>query len=467
MIKSGKKFLYLLVIILLFGVSANAGAAEDQVLGKRLQLPNGLIWLFSQQSDLPLVTVNLTIKAGNLFDPPQKEGLANVTAALLRYGTRTRTAQQIAEAMDFLGASFSTAGDRDTAHLKLTVLKKDLSESLKVFQDVLLNPRFAPQELQAMVQRLKGTLKSQEDEPGIVASRAFRRTLYGDFPYAFPEIGTAESLSRITNYDLIKFHRQYFRPNNAILTIVGDLTQDEAQKVVEEFFGGWEAGELPPPPSLPSSRLTQPTVVKIDKDITQANIILGQIGIKRTDPDFFAFQVMNYILGGGGFSSRLMDNIRENRGLVYNVHSSFEPGLEPGPFDVSLETKNASGGEAVTEVLKELDRIRRDLVTEKELADAKSYLIGSLPMKMDSNAKRAALLGYVELFGLGLDYPWRYPEILNKITRDDILNVARKYLDPEKYLLVVVGKQQDISLNLPPQWQQQQPTNPSQGVPSR
>jgi zinc protease len=408
----------------------------------------------------------VTIKAGGLFDPPKKEGLANVTGTLLRYGTRTRTAQQIAEGMDFLGASFTTGADRDTAHLKLTVLKKDLAESLKIFQDVLLNPMFSPQELYAMVQRLKGALKSQEDEPGIVASRAFRRTVYGDYPYAFPEIGTAESLGRINTYDLTTFHRKFYRPNNAILTLVGDLTKDEAQKIVEEFFGGWQAGEVPPPPPLPSSRLTKPTVVKIDKDITQANIILGQIGLKRADPDFYAYQVMNYILGGGGFASRLMDNIRENRGLVYNVNSSFEPGLAPGPIDISLETKNASGGEAVTEVLNEIDRIRRDLVTEKELADAKSYLIGSLPMKMDSNAKRAALLGYAELYGLGLDYPWRYPEILGTITRDDILNVARKYLDTENFALVVVGRQKDITLNLPPTWQQQ-PTNPAPGEPTR
>jgi zinc protease len=466
MIKSDKYFLFLMIAVILLGLSATAGTAADQVLGQRLQLPNGLIWLFSPQSDLPLVTVDLTIKAGALFDPAQKEGLANLTAALLRYGTKTRNAQQIAEEIDFLGASFSTGAGRDVANLKLTVLKKDLPESLKIFQDVLLNPIFAPQELQSMVQRLKGTLKSQEDEPGIVAGRAFRRTLYGNYPYAYPEIGTAEGLARINYYDLVKFHRQYYRPNNAILTIVGDLSQEEAQKIVEQYFGGWGPGELPPPPAPPSPPLTKPTMVKIDKDITQANIILGQMGIKRSDPDFYAFQLMNYILGGGGFSSRLMDNIRENRGLVYNVHSSFEPGLEPGPFDVSLETKNASGGVAVAEVLKELEHIRQDLVDEKELADAKSYLIGSLPMKMDSNAKRAALLGYAELYGLGLDYPWRYPEILGKITRDDILNVARKYLDPEKYLLVVVGKQKDIQLDLPPQWQEQT-TNPSKGEPSR
>jgi zinc protease len=464
--KSGKKFHCLVVFLMLFGIYATASAAEGPVLGQRFQLANGLIVLFSQQSDLPMVTVDLTLKAGALFDPAQKEGLANLTAALLRYGTKSRTAQQIAEEIDFLGASFSSGAGRDVANLKLTVLKKDLAESLKIFQDVLMNPRFAAQEIQAMVQRLKGTLKSQEDEPGIVASRAFRRNLYGDYPYGFPEIGTAESLVKIYGGDLVKFHRQYYRPNNAILTIVGDLTVEEAQKIAEEFFGRWEAGELPAPPPPPSPRVSKPTVVKIDKDITQANIILGQVGIKRTDPDFYAFQLMNYILGGGGFSSRLMDNIRENRGLAYSVNSSFEPGLEPGPFDISLETKNASGGEAVTEVLKEIDRIRRDLVDEKELADAKSYLIGSLPMKMDSNAKRAALLGYVELYGLGLDYPWRYPDILNKITRDDILNVARKYLDPERYLLVLVGKQQDIKLTLPSEWQQQT-TNSSKGDSSR
>jgi len=180
--------------------------------------------------------------------------------------------------------------------------------------------------------------------------------------------------------------------------------------------------------------------VMIDKDITQANIIMGHLGIARNNPDFYACQVMNYLLGGGGFASRLMDDIRVNRGLAYSVSSSFSPGLEPGPFVVSLETKNASAGEAITQVVAQLRRIMTDPVTPEELKDAKSYLIGSFPRKMDSISKRAWLLGYVEVYGLGLDYPWRYPELIEHLTPGDIQKVAEKYLHPEKYLLVVVGK---------------------------
>lgn len=463
--KSGRTVLGLLLIFLVLAGLAATPAAGEPVLGQRFVLPNGLVWLFSQQSDLPLVTVDFTVKAGAFFDPPGKAGLANLTGALLRYGTKTRSAQQIAAEVDLLGAALTTGAGRDAATVKLTILKKDLDQGLKILQDVLFNPRFAYPELQAMVQRLQGTLKSQEDEPGILAERAFRRTLFGGHPYGAPVIGTLATLPKITPADVRNFHRQYYRPNNAILTIVGDLTLEEARSLVEEFFADWEKAELPPLPPAPEPRQSKPTVVKIDKDITQANIILGLIGLSRADPDFYAFQLMNYILGGGGFTSRLMDNIRDNRGLAYNVHSSFEPGLAAGPFDINLETKNASGGEAVSQVLEDLARIREDLVTDQELADAKAYLIGSLPMKMDSNAKRASLLGYVEMFGLGLDYPWRYPEIINAVTRDDILQVARKYLDPERYVLVVVGRQKDITLKLSPSWQELEQTSGKEEAP--
>jgi zinc protease len=227
--------------------------------------------------------------------------------------------------------------------------------------------------------------------------------------------------------------------------VVGDLTPEEAQQWVAKIFGAWAAAPLPAVklPAIPPRQQRQE--VLIDKDISQANIILGNLGIDRKNPDFYAFQVMNYLLGGGGFVSRLMDDIRVNRGLAYSIYSSFEPGLEPGPFIVALETKNATAGEAITRVVEQLRRIMTQPVTPEELQEAKSYLIGSFPRKMDSISKRAWLLGYVEVYGLGLDYPWRYPELIQHLTPADIQKVAEKYLQPEKYLLVVVGKKSAMS----------------------
>jgi len=237
------------------------------------------------------------------------------------------------------------------------------------------------------------------------------------------------------------FHRNYYRPQNALLSLVGDLTPEEAQKWVAQTFGAWDAAPVPTVklPAIPA--LNETRVIVVNKDITQANIILGKVGLTRQNPDFYAYQVMNYILGSGGFTSRLMDDIRVNRGLAYSVGSSFSPGLEPGPITFSLETKNASAGEAITRVLAQMRRMRTEPVSDTELQEAKSYLIGSFPRKMDAMAKRASLMAYVEFYGLGLDYPWRYPDLINHLTPADIQKVAEKYLDPEKYLLVVVGDQ--------------------------
>jgi zinc protease len=295
------------------------------------------------------------------------------------------------------------------------------------------------------VNQFKAALASAEDEPKVVASRTFIKDLYGAFPYNHPVMGTPQGLTAITRRDLVEFHRNYYRPNNTVLSVVGDLTPEEAQEWVAKIFGAWAAAPLPANklPAIPP--LNQRQEVVIDKDITQANIILGNLGITRNNPDFYAFQVMNYLLGGGGFVSRLMDDIRVNRGLAYSVYSSFDPGLEPGPFIVALETKNASAGEAITQVVEQLRRIMTQPVTPEELKEAKSYLIGSFPRKMDSISKRAWLLGYVEVYGLGLDYPWRYPELIGHLTPEDIQKVAEKYLRPEKYLLVVVGKKSAMS----------------------
>ncbi|MBI4644946.1 MAG: insulinase family protein [Deltaproteobacteria bacterium] len=432
------------VIIALIWTGAALSASSPQVLGVREKLPNGLVWIFSEQSGLPLVTLKLLVKAGTLQEPQGKEGLANLTASLLLSGTKKRSAAQIAQELDFLGAKLGAEGGDDFAQVSLTVLKKDLAAGLDLFQDVLLHPVFAPPEVSRKVAQIRAALKSDEDEPGVVASRTFNKDLFGAFPYGYPIRGTQEGLAAITPKDLVEFHRLYWRPNNAILCVAGDLTLEEARKWVTQIFGSWPAGEIPAPKLPPVPPLNDRRVVMVDKDISQANIILGNLGIARSNPDFYALQVMNYILGGGGFASRLLDNIRVNRGLAYSVSSQFNPGLEPGPFAVALETKNASAREAVEQVLVEIKRIREQPVSDTELNDAKSYLIGSFPRKMDALSKRAWLMGYTEFYGLGLDYPWRYPELIRKLTPTDIQKAAWKYLHPDKFLLVVVGKKSEI-----------------------
>jgi len=432
------------VILTLVWTGAALGASPPKVLGVREKLPNGLVWLFSEQTGLPLVTFSLLVKAGTLQDPQGKEGLANLTAVLLRSGTKKRAAAQIAAELDFLGARLGASGGDDYAQLSLTVLKKDLAAGLEIFQDVLLNPVFAPQEVTRKVAEIQASLKSDEDEPMVVAARTFNKDLFGAFPYGHPTRGTKEGLAAITPKDLVEFHRRYYRPNNAILCVAGDLTLEEARKWVAQILGSWPAGEIPALQLPPVPTLKERKVVMINKDISQANIILGNMGIARDNPDFYALQVMNYILGGGGFASRLMENIRVQRGLAYSVGSQFDPGLKPGYFAVSLETKNASAAEAVEQVLAEMKRIREKPVTPEELQDAKSYLIGSFPRKMDSLSKRAWLMGYTELYGLGLDYPWRYPQLMRDLTPADIQKAAWKYLHPEKFLLVVVGKKSEI-----------------------
>jgi zinc protease len=443
-----KKLLIFLCIVVLAATAAAEEPAKpatpNQVLGVRQELPNGLVWLFSEQHSLPLVSVKILIKGGVLRDPPGKAGLSNLTALLLTQGTKKRSATQIAQEVDFLGARLGAAGSDDYTSVSLTVLKKNLGPGLNLLKDVLFNPAFSQEEIKRKVSQLLASFQADEDEPGVVASRAFHRRLFGDNPYAHPPKGTLQDLTTINSKDLVAFHEKYYRPNNAILTIVGDLSPEEAKEWVTKIFGEWKTAPVPDlkVPSPPDLKNIEKII--IDKGITQANIIWGCLGIARNNPDFYALQLLNYILGGGGFSSRLMNDIREDRGLAYSVSSSFEAGLEPGAFAIDLETKNQSAGEAVAQVIREVERVRSQPVTDTELAEAKSYLIGSFPAKMDSVAKRAAMLAYVEFYSLGLDYPWRYPSLIKNLTPADLQKTAEKFLHPERYLLVVVGNQSEM-----------------------
>ena len=439
------KFLrYVLIMVMVAIVPGAAVAAEP--LGKRIVLENGMVLLFSGRHELPVVTVSMAIKAGGLVEPADKPGLASITASLLTQGTKKRTANQISSEIDFIGGSLSVAGGDDFASANLRVLAKDLRTGFDLLADVLMDPVFDQKEIDRKVKETLAAIQRQKEEPEVIAGDAFSKAVFGAHPYGRTSDDVAAYLPRITKQDIQDFYARRYGPNDCVVAVVGDVTEKEIVALLRERFAGWKSAEKQDPPHAALPAIPSLTVRKMDKNITQANIALGQVGISRENPDFYAVVVMNYILGGGGFSSRLMDNIRDNRGLAYDVHSGFAAQKEPGAFRVWTQTKSESANEAITEIFKELKRIRTEPVSDKELADAKAYLTGSFPLRMDTSAKIAGMLTNIEIYGLGLDYPQRYAGLINAVTKDDVLRVAKKYIDPDHMAMVVLGNQEKIKL---------------------
>ena len=416
----------------------------------RSTLPNGARLIVSEQHALPLVVVEVMIDAGARRDPGGKEGLADLTADLLTEGTKTRSATQISEASDFIGASLGTSADTDFAVVNLTVLSKDLDTGLDLLTDVLLRPTFPEAEVARRREATLAAMKAEEDDPGRVAERAFISTLFRGEPYGHLVIGTPEALRRVNRTDVVSFYREHYHPARSIITVVGDVSAADIANRFERALQGWD-GSAPAAFSYPASSAARPESVIIQKPITQANIILGQRGIARDNPDYYALTVMNYILGGGGFSSRLLDNIRTKAGLAYSVSSMFTVNKAPGSFQVVMQTKNESANDAIQRACAELVRIRRDPVSDEELTEAKLYLTGSFPMRLDTTAKIAGFLAQVEFFNLGADYAETYAQRINAVTKEDIQRVAQQNVHPDQLLMVVVAnlEQAKVSATAP------------------
>jgi len=405
----------------------------------RTVLENGLTLLIVERHNLPIVKVSVGVKAGSIIEPEEKAGLANLTAELLTAGTGRRTASRISEEADFVGASVGASGGEDYVTVSLSVLKKDINLGFDLLSDIILNPTFPEDELNKKKERIKGALKAREEDPGFVASREFRKAVFGSHPYGRLVTGTPESLDRITRDDIVHFHSDYYAPNNAIMSVVGDITPEEVGGLLKQYFSGWNSRDLHV--SIPGDHgpLTEKKIITVDRELTQANILFGHKGISRGNPDFYAVSVMNYILGGGGFGSRLMQNVREQKGLAYDIHSFFEANKYDGYFEVGVQTKNESANTAIEEILKEIERIRDTMVSETDLADAKSFFIGSLPLRLETGQRIASFLVAVEFYGLGMDYIDKYPDYINSVTREQVQEMAKKYLDPVHYVLVVVA----------------------------
>jgi zinc protease len=251
--------------------------------------------------------------------------------------------------------------------------------------------------------------------------------------------GTEETLNKITLADVQAFYGREYSPAQVILAIVGDVTLEQATALVQTHFETWKKGAATTRNTKKPSPVERRTVQLIEKDLTQSTIVLGHGGLPRAHPDFYPATVMNYILGAGGFSSRLMDSIRDKQGLAYGIMSHFDARLMPGSFWVNLQTKTETTNQAITGVLSEIKSIREAPVSDQELAEAKSFLIGSFPLRFDSTAKLAHVLAQVEFYGLGFEYFTDYPKWIDRVTKEEVQRVAKQYLDPKRYALVVVG----------------------------
>ncbi len=436
--------LSLFLVVFMLPVSTSAG----QPIGKRIVLENGMVLLLAEKHDLPMVTVNAAIKAGSTLVPREKPGLASLTAALLMEGTKRRDAGQISSEIDFVGGALSVSGGHDYASASLQVLTKDLRTGLDLLSDVLMNPAFRKKDINRKVKEMLAEIKRQQEEPGTVADEAFAKAVFGSHPYGRTNEEVAVYLKGIKRRHIVDFHRAQYGPGNTIIAVVGDVSEQSITTLLNEYFKGWSRKAGPLPAAVAAPTLSKTKLFSIDKTITQANIVMGHRGISRNNPDYYAVIVMNFILGGGGFSSRLMDNIRDNRGLAYSVSSYFSARKEPGAFVVELQTKNESANEAIAEIMKEMRRMKTTPVSTAELADAKSYIMGSFPLRMDTYAKIAGILTFVELYSIGLEYPRKYLQAINAVTRKDVLRVAQTYLHPDRLAIVVVADQKKAKLKL-------------------
>lgn len=411
---------------------------------QRTVLPNRLVLLVAEEHSLPFITVELLLRSGSRQDPPGQEGLARLAARGLLLGTSKRKAEEINRAVDFMGASLSAVAGSDYAALNLRVLKKDMEKGLDLFMEMLTDPVFPPEEIKREVEKTEAEIKSAEDQPDAVAEKAFRKELFRS-AYGHPVEGTKESLSRLTRDAVAGFYRAHYLPNNAVLVVVGDITSAEVKEKLLPRLEAWKPGVVAEA-RFRSAFSQGPKTVTIDRPVTQANVVMGHAGVSRDNPDYYALSVMNYILGGGGESARLFDEIRVKRGLAYAVASFFDPHRYPGSFQVILQTKNASAREAIGIAREQMEAIRRKPVKKNELARAKKYLIGSFPMRVETQRRLADFLAQVEYYGLGLDYPGRYPALIGSVTRSKVQDVARRYLHPDQCIVVVVADLKEAGL---------------------
>jgi zinc protease len=394
--------------------------------------------------------MEVSFQAGARYEALERQGLANMTAAMLLRGTRKRSAGDIEKLNDRIGGGVGASAGRDFSTVSLRVLTRDLEVGMELLADTLRNSSFPGKELKKLKLRTLGGLKRKKDRPGYLVNRAFRKRLFGDHPYGRQVAGEPETIKKIRRADLKRFHRQRYGMKGAIFVFVGDISLARARDMVMGQFGGWKARPAPSPAPATLGNAEgerKMAVIKIDRPFRQATVLLGNRSITRRHKDFYAARVMNYILGGGGFESRITRNIREEKGLVYSAYSYFAAGMDTGHWRLMLQTKNASANQAIAESIKEIKRIQDEGVTEKELEEAKAFITGNFATRFQSSSRIAGYMLAVERLGFPSDYAGKYLDLIRAVKKEQIQKTAQKHIRLDESVLTIVGNLEEAKLD--------------------
>jgi predicted Zn-dependent peptidase len=421
----------------------------------RFELSNGLQVMYMSKPGVPLVQANLVVKAGQVNDPDGRPGLASMTAAMLDEGAGERDALELSEAIDFLGASIGVRSDKHSTTIALHTPVSRLDDALRLMADIALRPRFPAEELDRQRRQRLTAIMQARDEPRTIAQVIYNRTLFGEnHPYGIPDIGTAQSLQEMNTDDLRQFHQRFFVPNNATLIVVGDVSREEMTPKLEAAFASWRRDQVPTRQYADVDQVQQRRVILVDKPgAAQSRIQIGRIGVDRKTADYYALVVMNTILGGS-FASRINQNLREDKGYTYGAVSRFDFNVLPGAFTALSSVQTSVTDKALVEFFTELNGILED-VTEDEMTRARNFVALRYPSGFQAVSQIAGRLGQLYMHDLPDGYFNEYIQQILAVSKEDVLRVARRYIDPERVEVIVVGDRELIeegvrALNLGP-----------------
>lgn len=406
-------------------------------------LDNGLRVVIFEDERLPLVSFRLAFNSGDINDPKHAAGLTSALASMITEGIEEYSSLQLAEKIERLGSSISANASDDFTLIAASSLSLYASEILHLMAEVVLRPVFPENELDLYRRNTIEHLKFQRSQPGFLAGEQAARLVYGEHPYSLVS-PKAVDIAKLDRVALAKFHSVRFIPNNALFIVVGDVKRDEFLAELNELFGGWQKGALEAAMfSEPPIRSTRSLTIVDRPGSAQSNIVLTNLAVKRTDPDYFPLIVMNQVLGAGA-SSRVFMNLREEKGYTYGAYTRLETKRFAGDFEATAEVRTAVTGDSLKEFFYELERIRNEKVGDSELSDAKNFLTGVFPLRAETQEGLTNLIVNQHLYGLPEDYLQTYREQVNAVTAGEVQRVARKHVRPDEMAIVIVGDADEV-----------------------